>query len=431
MVANTVGELEDGRAVVAFPSRWDSVVGHKSGGRFNFYPYELGYTSALLKRELRDAAVIMVDGCQAGLGPEAYAVRLAALRPDVLLTECSALTYPAMTRVMQALKAAGLDRALLAGPYGMHQPDGARADGWDTVLSGEYEAQALAVLGGQPPAARYVDLDWLPWPEDDDVSRILYEEPFGNPYPGMVQVYPTRGCPLACSFCVVPLYYGGHGASHKSHRTRDVEDVGDELAHLADKYAGRFNGAYFHEETHNADPDWLAAFAEMLIRRGLNRYHYDAMCGYWTFTEELVQLLARAGYCNIRLGIESLDTAVGRRLGKVVFPDKLIRVLEWCRAAGIRTYGTSMVGAPGATAASDRATLAGLLDLRARGLLNIWQHSVATPQPGTPFYAEARQAGYLLTEDPRAYTGVQAVVDWPDYPAAEVNAVKREWERLS
>jgi radical SAM superfamily enzyme YgiQ (UPF0313 family) len=343
------------------------------------------------------------------------------MRPDALITECSALTYPAMTAVMQAVEP---DEALLAGPFGAANPERARADGWTDILTGEYEYQVADFFGLAHPEGRYVDLDWLPWPDDEDIARIEYEEPFGNPLPGMVQVYPTRGCPLACSFCVVPSYYGGHGKSHRSHRVRDVENVADEIYYLAAKYDGRFNGAYFHEETHNANVGWLVAFAETLIRRGLNRYAYDAMCGYWTFTEDVIALLARAGYRNIRLGIESLSSDVGRRVGKVVFEDKLIRVLEWCKAYGIRTYGTSMVGAPGSTAEKDLATLDALWALKRRGLLDIWQHSVATPQPGTPYYEEVRSKGYLLTDDPARLNGVEAVVDWPDYPAARVAQVK-------
>lgn len=425
VVANTVGRLETGHHVSPFPSRWDSLMHDKSTV---FYPYELGLLAALLKRELPEHETVMVDGNYEQLGWEAYIERLRPLAPDVLITECSALTYPAMTRVMQGLRP---EVSILTGPYGMHNPHGALNDGWTEVVFGEYEHLALARFGansGVGFVGGYLDLDWLPWPEDDDISRINYTEPYGNPKPGMVQVYPTRGCPLACKFCVVPMYYGGHGRSHKSHRTRNVENVCDEIEYLARKYDGRFNGCYFHEETHNANIDWLVSFAEALIRCGLNRYTYDAMCGYWTFTEEVIELLATAGYRNIRMGIESLDTGVGKRIGKVVFEDKLIKVLEWCKKHDIRTYGTSMVGAQGSTAEKDIATLQGLWDLKRRGLLDIWQHSVATPQPGTPFYEEVKTAGYLLTEDVTHYNGIQAVVSWPDYPASEINRVKRMYE---
>jgi len=421
VIANTVGKLDNGQHVIPFPSRWD-YAGKEHW--FSYYPYELAYTSTLLKRELPDADVIMIDGNHEQLGVEEYIARLRPLQPDVLITECSALTYPAMTRVMQAGEA---KRAILTGPYGMHNPHKALSDGWDDVLFGEYEHLVLAALkanSGIVYDGKYLDLDYLPWPEDDDISRINYSE-YSNPMPGLIQVYPTRGCPLSCTFCVVPMYYGGHGHSHKSHRTRDVNDVCDELEYLAMKYHGRFNGAFFNEETHNANVEWLASFAETLIRRGLNRYHYDAMCGYWTFTEDLVKLLARAGYCYIRVGIESLNQNVGKSIKKVVFEDKLITFLEWCKAAGIRVYGTSQIGAQGSSEEADLQTLVGLWKLKRDGLLHRWQHSVSTPQPGTPFYEQVKAGGYLLTEDVQRYNGVEPVVSWPHYPADRIAHVKQ------
>ena len=430
VVANSVGRLDNGDLVVEFPSRWSSAVAHKVDGRFDFYPYELGLTTAMLKRDLPPnwANVTMVDGCHECLSAEQYIERLAALDPAILITECSALTYPAMTRVMQALHARGMVMAgrFIAGPYGMYNPIQAMKDGW-TVLRGEYEYQVADIFTLPHPQGEYVDLDWLPFPEDNDVSRVDYEEPFGNPYPGMVQVYASRGCPLACKFCVVPMYYGGHGNSHKSHRVRNVDSVCDELQYLSDKYSGRFNGAYFHEETHNANPEWLTRLCNRMIERGLNQYHYDAMCGYWPFTEPVIKLMSQAGYCNIRIGIESLSDGVGKRIGKVVFEEKLIKVLEWCKAYGIRTYGTLQVGAQGATEKGDLETLDAVVSLRNRGLLDIWQHSISTPQPGTPFYDEVKQAGYLITEDVSRFNGVQAVVSWPGYTAERINAVRRAY----
>jgi bacteriochlorophyll C8 methyltransferase len=416
VIANTVGKLDNGQHVIPFPSRWDYA---GSEHWFSYYPYELAYTSTLLKREFPNDDIVMVDGNHEQLGVDEYIARLRPLQPDVLITECSALTYPAMTKVMQGV---GPQKAYLTGPYGMHNRIKAVDDGW-WVFSGEYEHKIAAWLKGEKEPKEYIDLDWLPWPEDNDISRINYSE-YSNPMPGLIQVYPTRGCPLSCTFCVVPMYYGGHGHSHKSHRCRDVNDVCDELEYLAMKYHGRFNGAFFNEETHNANVEWLASFAETLIQRGLNRYHYDAMCGYWTFTEDLVKLLAAAGYCYIRVGIESLNQNVGKSIKKVVFEDKLTTFLEWCKAAGIRVYGTSQIGAQGSSEEADLQTLEGLWSLKQRGLLHRWQHSVSTPQPGTPFYDQVKRDGYLLTEDVQRYNGVQAVVSWPHYPSHRIDYVK-------
>jgi len=421
IVATSVGKLDNGQELILFPSRWDSAV---NGRRpFAYYPYELAYLSSLLKRET-DHSVRMIDGNLALWDADQYAAHLIALNPDVLVTECSALTYPAMTRCARLVEAATGCSLWLTGPLGTHDARRALLDGWDCVFGGEYEAKVLHALQGTEPPAGYIDLDWLPWPEDTDIARIDYFE-ISNPVAGLIQVYPTRGCPLACTFCVVPTYYGGHGKSHRSHRQRDPNLVCDELEHLAAKYGDRFGGAFFNEEAHNANPEWLARFAQALIDRGLNRYVYDAMCGVWTLTPEIVDLMARAGYKQIRFGVESTSELVGREIRKTLHLDRIESAMRWLRDAGIAAYVTLQVGAPGSTEAIDRATLADLARWRSERMVTRYQVSTSTPLPGTPFHKQATEMGWLITNDLSRYDGERAVVSYPNYTADRIEAVRR------
>lgn len=420
VVANSVGRLDNGQKLILFPSRWDSAV--KGEPPFAYYPYELAYLSALLKRDT-DHDVTMVDGNLHGWNADEYANKLIDLEPDVLITECSALTYPAMTRAALAVKRATGADLLLTGPLGTYDTPRAYQDGWDQVFAGEYEAHVLHALGGPVVQPGYIDLDSLPWPEDTDICRLDYSE-ISNPAPGLIQVYPTRGCPLACTFCVVPLYYGGHGKSHRSHRTRNPVDVCQEIEYLAAKYGDRFGGCFFNEETHNADMEWLTRFAETLIDRGLNRFVYDAMCGYWPFTQDSISLLARAGYRQIRFGVESTSELVGRQIRKTMHLEKLERFMGWCRDAGIACYGTFQIGAPGSSETTDRGTLEDLRRWVSEGLMSRWQVSTSTPQPGTPFYKQAVDNGWLQTEDLAMFDGYRAVLSYPDYSAASIAAVR-------
>lgn len=423
VICNPVEVLDSGEHVCLFPSRWDAT-GNRN--RFHYYPYELAYLSTLLKRELPEANVTMVDANIEGLNVEQCIDRILPLKPDVFITECSAVTYKEMTRVMQALGC----ESILTGPFGMYSPltKTVGFDGWDMVINGEYEHKVLSYIKGDECPDGYIDLDSLPWPEDDDISRINYVEG-ANLVPGLVQVYPTRGCPLSCSFCVVPMYYGGHGKSHRSHRTRDINDVCDELEYLAAKYDGQFNGAFFNEETHNANPEWLTSFCEEIIRRGLNRYQYDAMCGYWPMTEELVTIMSKAGYRQIRVGIESFSKDVGKSIGKVVFEDKFVRFAEWCKKYDIKVYGTLQVGAQGSSFDKDMATLKAVRKLKQDGLLYNWQHSVSTPQAGTPYHAEVKESGLMIVDD-NAISGSRASVSWPDYPADQINRARKIFQSV-
>lgn len=433
VIANAPGILDNGQEVILFPSRWDS--GIPKGGKkpFAFYPYQLAYLSALLKRESAEgnmpaAKVTMLDGNIEGWDGDTYIQRIADLQPDVLICELSALTYPTMTRVMQTVDP---DNAILCGPMA-HDKARANADGWPDCIEGEYELKVLERLGGTiPPGAKthagLINLDWLPWPEDGDISRDRYREI--NHYidyksdAAIIQVYPTRGCPLSCTFCVVPTYYGGHGKTSRSHRTRSVADVCDEIEYLAELYPN-FAGCYFNEEAHSADPQWLADFCRELIRRGLNQYQYDGMCGMWSFSPELVQLCAEAGYKQIRFGVESTSESVGKAIKKTIHKAKTEEFLGWLKGAGIGAYITLQVGAMGSTEASDLATIADAKEWIRKGMVQKWQLSTSTPQPGTPFYDLCKKNGWLVTEDISQYDGMRAVVSYPEYSAERIQAVR-------
>ena len=69
---------------------------------------------------------------------------------------------------------------------------------------------------------RPLDINELPWPEDDDISRLSYAFP-GEPSSEYVemQMYASRGCPGACNFCVArQIYY-----DRPNWRPRKVKDV--------------------------------------------------------------------------------------------------------------------------------------------------------------------------------------------------------------
>lgn len=419
VIANGPGRLDNGSDVILFPSRWDSAVPQAP---FRFFPYELALLSTLLKRELPDAKTTMLDGNIRGWDASRYAAEIYRLQPDVLVCECSALTYSTMTRVM---KAVGAKRSILCGPMATYA--GAHVDGWTDCVSGEYEAKVLALLQGQPEPTGYIDLDWLPWPEDEDIDRGDYYEINHYTGPAVPQIYATRGCPLACTFCVVPSYYGGHGKSHRSHRCRDVNDVCDEIEYLIETgptKGWQFTGAFFNDEAHNADPEWFALFCETLIRRKLNKYAYDAMCGMWPFTPELVRLAARAGYRQIRFGVESTSEVVGKQIKKALHMDRVEEFMGWLKQCGVGGYATIQVGAPGSTEATDLQTLADLRRWIGEGKIQKWQVSTSTPQPQTPFYEQAKREGWLITEDLSRYNGLHPVVSYPDYTADRIWAVR-------
>jgi radical SAM superfamily enzyme YgiQ (UPF0313 family) len=433
IISNSLGQLDNGRKPILFPSRWTAAVTSESRP-FSFYPYELAYLASLLKRDLPDNTfrVKMIDPNIMGLTKEETIRYLRSYRPDYLVFEPSAVDCQEIFDILAYFKQRCLTVGIVVGAYAKAEPQICQNHA-DFVVPGEYETAVLqliaarvrpgdkhSVAGVYPNARRdIIDPDALPWPEDQDICRLDYTEPGCDGR--MIQVYASRGCALACSFCVVPTYYGDKG---KTWRPRDPVDVAEEIGYLNEKYNGLFQGIFFNEEAHNTSRDWLEALCQALIAQKLNHLKYDAMCVYFNFDDAILQLMRRAGYHQIRFGIESFATEVGKKIRKNVKYHKLKELLEKTRQYGFVTYGTSMVGAQGSTFESDLDTHNLLCHLRDElSLLDKWQVSIATPQPGTPFYQWAKSTGHLITEDLSHYNGRQAVVAYPGYSASEITAM--------
>ena len=82
-----------------------------------------------------------------------------------------------------------------------------------------------------------------------------------------------------------------------------------------------------------------------------------------------------------------------------------------------------MVGLPGSSLESDLATFNQLAELKVRGLFGWCQCAPATPNPGTPFHAQAKREGWLTTDDYNQYHWYSPVVSYPHYSADRIFAM--------
>ena len=428
VVANSVGIDRNGYHLVHVPSRWS--LGVKNFTNCGYYPWELAYTSSLLKRETPHR-VRFLDGILKGWDFETYFHHLEKEQPDWLVMESSSRTWKEDARLARAAKEAFGTRVIMAGQHPMARPEEVLQTA-DFVCIGEYEFTVLELIrGGDPgkipglypnPRAPLIDVNALPFPEDEDVRRIDYHEP--NCIYRQVQMYASRGCPRRCNFCAAAtLYY-----DELNWRPRRVDDVVREIATLKDKYP-EMEGVFFDEEVHNIRPSFNIALARAIRAAGLDHLKYEAMCEYASLDEQALAEMKRAGYYKIRFGIETGSDTVARHmtLGKKHDLAKLRRMLQAGKDLGLMFYGTISVGGLGATESEDRKTVDLVYEYASRGWLDEVQVSINTPQPGTDFYHSARERGWLKpVADYDAYDGNgQVCVDYPHYPAERIQATFR------
>lgn len=428
VIANSVGRDLQGNYYIHFPSRWTARMGKIQD--FSFYPYELAYLSSLLKRET-DFEVKMLDGNFLGLNSTEYIQLIAREKPDWLIMETASPLYEDDLRVTRFMQKKFHTKVIFCGQHPTAFPKEVLTNGIDYVCLGEYEYTVLDILSGKskkdilglcPNALRPpLDVDSLPFPEDEDISRMDYNHIGGCDY-REIEFFASRGCPFSCQFCVCGnLYY-----SRPNWRPRKIENIIQEIKYLKQKYP-LMEGIFFDEEDHVVNKDFIINLTQAICQNDLNHLHYDAMCGYINMDREMLLAMKKAGYYKLRIGIETASEKVAREaLRKRIDLEKLEEILAWAKELGIKMYGTFTFGAMGATKKEDEKTLNLIKKLLSRGLLYDFQRSINTPLPGTPFYKWAEKNDYLLSKDWNDYDGGTVVVNLPGYNNKDLKDVYRQ-----
>lgn len=121
---------------------------------------------------------------------------------------------------------------------------------------------------------------------------------FASVFPRVSMVRSSWGCPMKCSFCVVPHL------SQQTHRPRPVESVCDELERLPTDYV------YFSDDENFIDARFSWELAEEIERRGIRKRYFA-----WTRSTtvnrspDLMRKWARIGLDGIFIGFEFIDDA--------------------------------------------------------------------------------------------------------------------------
>lgn len=425
IIANSVGRDRSGNYYIHFPSRWTARIGKIRD--FNYYPYELAYLSSLLKREI-NYEIKMIDGNLLGLNSQEYIDLIVREKPDWLVMETASPLYHDDLKVARAMQKKFKTKAIFCGQHPTAFPKEVLKDGIDHVCLGEYEYTVLDILRGKkkkdilglypnlmrPP----LDVNDLPFPEDEDISRMDYDHIGGCDY-REIEFFASRGCPFSCNFCVCGnLYY-----ARPNWRPRRIESIVEEIKYLQRKYP-QMEGIFFDEEDHVINKKFIMELTEAIIKNKLDDLKYDAMCGYIGMDKEMLRTMKKAGYYKLRIGIETASNKVAKQaLGKGIDLDRLMKVLEEAKKLGIRMYGTFTFGAMGSTKKEDLKTLQLIKELLEKDLLYDYQRSICTPLPGTPFYQWAKRNKRFLSTNWDDYDGGTVVVDLPGYKKEELEDV--------
>jgi len=272
---------------------------------------------------------------------------------------------------------------------------------WPAILRDALAGALEPVYGGDRRWQERLEPPPLRPPSKRDLRRYAVR---------LMGIYPARGCPFTCNFCSVIKIAG---------RAMRSQPVATTLASLKAAQAAGVRRVMFTSDNFNKIPD-LRALLEAMIDEGV-RLPFFAQCDVQIEREPaLVELLARAGCFQMFVGVESFSREALRAAHKLHNkPERYARIVELCRAHGITSHFSNILGFPGDTEASIREHLA---TLRALGP-DVASFYLLTPIPGTEQYGDFLEQGLISEDNLDRFDG--SAVTW-----RHPHLAPRRWEDL-
>ncbi|MBL7206661.1 MAG: cobalamin-dependent protein [Candidatus Aenigmarchaeota archaeon] len=199
-----------------------------------------------------------------------------------------------------------------------------------------------------------------------------------------VTMYTSRGCPNSCSYCPANKVWGNR------FRWRSPESIITEMEFLIKEYG--IKEFQFEDSNMTVDKKRMMKFCDEIIKRNLDiSWSMPHGTAIGTLDEELLRKMKDSGCYALYLAIESAEQEILNSVSKPLKITEVRPVIEMCKKIGFHLIGYFMLGFPGETMKNINNTIdfAESLDLDGVSFF------ISTPLPGTVFYRECKEKGYL------------------------------------
>lgn len=232
-------------------------------------------------------------------------------------------------------------------------------------------------------AERLRNLDDLGIPVHSGLPFFIYRCPLAKRRP-LTIVNCSRGCINWCIHCQA-------GAFQKPLRYRSVESVTEELREI--KALG-IKEIKFYDCSLPTNREFTLHLCEKMIEERFNfTWHCNARAD--RIDRELLRLMKRAGCHTISIGCESADPRILKHMRKNETPEEIESAVRLVKESGMRVLMYLTFGLPGET----EETMERTFDFVRRMKPDYVTFGIVVPAPGTPFYKELKEKGYLVQKE--------------------------------
>ena len=343
------------------------------------------YMGTLLKRMGHEVTLISENLIGRG-------VELLDLDADVLLLSCLTPTVERGFEIASAFKRRNpRSLVVIGGPHVTFQTEEALRYA-DVVVCGEGEG-VVGDIVAHGSAERVVQ--GSPVENLDDLPVIDFSILRGRKNMKVFPIMTSRGCPHACNFCCVTAMYG------RRYRFQSAERVLEELEQCD------LDTAFFYDDNFIANPKRTHELLERLLhrRKGPPRWMTCQSTTRLAHDPVLMEKMARAGFCRLYVGFESISDLSLKCLNKHHSAEDVTRSIRAFHHYGLRVHGMFIMGTDEDTEETIRRTS----QFVRRARVNTVQFMILTPLPGTPLYEDMQRENRLIHNMWRYYDGAHVV----------------------
>lgn len=234
----------------------------------------------------------------------------------------------------------------------------------------------------------------------------------------MLNVQTQRGCAFTCCYCSYPLIEG------TCVRYRSVESVCGELKAIQEAGA---HYVFIVDSVFNTSGDHVAAVCEALIANNIT-VHWGCFLRPQGITQDLMDLMARAGLRHIEFGTDSLCDTVLEAYGKSFTFADILHAGGCARKAGVYQAHFLIIGGP---SENERTILEGFENAKQLKKTVFFPYIGMRILPGTALHATALREGVVHKEtdllSPRHYVSAAVSQKRIEQLLQEQNARARNW----
>lgn len=363
-----------------------------SKSNYLFQPIDLVIQSGILSEQHQ---VTVCDAIADRLSTESTLEFIAALSPDAIISLAGSVCLDADLEFL-AQAARHTTTLLVSGDAFLDTPeqwlqrypciDGILLDftSRDTLdfLAGDRQLAASIVSSGttggysRPRGEEFS----IPVPRHELFSSPNYHFPFVKQRQ-FATVLTDYGCPYRCSFCVMATL---------GYRFRPVSNVMEELRHV--KGLG-IRELFFFDQSFGINRERTLELCQSMEREGL-RFGWACYSRVDLIDREMLTAMKKAGCHTIIFGVESASELILERYRKGYSKQQILSAFRLCRASGIRTVATFILGLPEET----RQTAMETIDFLKQIDCDFASFNIAVPRAGTELRQNAIQEGLISSD---------------------------------